>query len=325
MISRRGAWLTVKALISATLLGLLIWQLGTDALLRVVRESSGWLPVAAVLMLTLQTAVSAGKWFLLLRKQGVSIGYASLLKTYLIGNFINLFMPSMVGGDAYRAVRVSRHTQGVARALPSIIVDRVTGIAALLFVGATGLTMLLAPEHLLAAVAGQIVALFLAYALIVGPVGRFLQRLPPESLFGIPRVATMVVTALAPSVTLAVVIGLALVFQFNTVLINWVYALLIGVDVPLTTLLLIVPVVYLAEAVPISINGLGVREATYTAMFVQLGLPAEYGLLLGLTVSAMRYVAGVVGGLLLAADTFVPEKETAVQSTSATGDGGKSV
>lgn len=309
---RKNAWLMLKAVISASLLGLLIWQLGTDTLLRVLRDASWWLPASAVFMLTLQTALSAGKWFLLLRKQGVTIGYGSLLKTYLIGNFINLFMPSVVGGDAYRAVRVSRYTSGVARALPSIIVDRVTGIAALLFVGATGLTLLVSPESLLLAVGAQVVVLLALFALLIGPIGRLLQRLSPDALFGIPRVATMVVTALAPSVTLAAVIGLALVFQFNTVIINWVYSLLIGVDVPLTTLLLIVPVVYLAEAVPISINGLGVREATYTAMFMQLGLPAEYGLLLGLTVSAMRYVAGIVGGVLFAVDSFLPETRGAL-------------
>jgi uncharacterized protein (TIRG00374 family) len=308
----KNAWLMVKAVISASLLGLLIWQLGTDRLLTVMRDASWWLPVAAIVMLTLQTALSAAKWFLLLRKQGVTIGYGSLLKTYLIGNFINLFMPSVVGGDAYRAVRVSRYTSGVARALPSIIVDRVTGIAALLFVGATGLTLLVSPENLLLAVGAQVVVLLALFALLIGPIGRLLQRLSPDALFGIPRVATMVVTALAPSVTLAAVIGLALVFQFNTVIINWVYSLLIGVDVPLTTLLLIVPVVYLAEAVPISINGLGVREATYTAMFMQLGLPAEYGLLLGLTVSAMRYVAGIVGGVLFAVDSFLPETRGAL-------------
>jgi uncharacterized membrane protein YbhN (UPF0104 family) len=308
----KNAWLMVKAVISASLLGLLIWQLGTDTLLRVMRDASWWLPVAAIVMLTLQTALSAAKWFLLLREQGVVVGYPSLLKTYLIGNFINLFMPSVVGGDAYRAVRVSRYTRGVARALPSIIVDRVTGIAALLFVGATGLTLLVSPENLLLAIGAQLVVLLVFYALVVGPVGRLLQRLPPDAFFGIPRVAGMVVTALAPSATLAVVIGLALVFQFNTVIINWLYSLLIGVDVPLTTLLLIVPVVYLAEAVPISINGLGVREATYTAMFVQFGLPAEHGLLLGLTVSAMRYVAGIVGGVLFAVDSFQPEMKDAL-------------
>jgi uncharacterized membrane protein YbhN (UPF0104 family) len=306
----KRAWFLVKLVVSASLLALLISQLGTDSLLRVVREASWWLPLAAIVMLTVQTGLSAAKWFLLLRKQGVLIGYPSLLKTYLIGNFINLFMPSVVGGDAYRAVRISRYTSGIAKALPSIVVDRVTGIAALLFVGATGLTLLVAPDHLLLAIGAQVVVLLAIYALLIGPIGGFLQRVSPGAFFGIPRVATMVVTALAPSAALVGVIGLALVFQFNTVIINWVYSLLIGIDVPLTTLLLIVPIVYLAEAVPISINGLGVREATYTVMFTEFGLPPEYGLTLGLTVSAMRYVAGIVGGALLAVDTFVPADES---------------
>lgn len=306
----KRAWFVVKLVVSASLLVLLISQLGTDSLLRVVREASWWLPLAAIVMLTVQTGLSAAKWFLLLRQQGVVIGYLSLLKTYLIGNFINLFMPSVVGGDAYRAVRISRYTSGIAKALPSIIVDRVTGIAALLFVGATGLTLLVAPDYLLLAIGAQAVVLLAIYALLIGPIGRLLQRMSPGALFGIPRVATMVVTALAPSAALVGVVGLALVFQFNTVIINWVYSLLIGIDVPLTTLLLIVPIVYLAEAVPISINGLGVREATFTVMFAEFGLPPEYGLTLGLTVSAMRYVSGIVGGALLAVDTFVPADDS---------------
>lgn len=318
----KHTWMAVKVVVSASLLVLLISRLGTESLLRVVREASWWLPVAAIVMLTLQTALGAAKWFLLLRKQGVAIGYPSLLKIYLIGNFINLFMPSVVGGDAYRAVRISRYTSGVPKALPSIIVDRVTGIAALLFVGATGLTLLVAPGHFLLVVGAQAVALLAIYALIVGPGGRLIQRLSPGSFFGIPRVATMVVTALAPSAALAGVIALALVFQLNTVIINWVYSLLIGIDVPLSTLLLIVPIVYLAEAVPISINGLGVREATYAVMFTELGLPPEYGLTLGLTVSAMRYVAGVVGGVFLAADSFLPADGEAERRIPPAVDGG---
>jgi glycosyltransferase 2 family protein len=307
----RGAWPYVKFAVSAALLAFLLSRLGTEAMLRAVRDASPWLPVAAVLMLTLQTALSAGKWLLLLREQGVLVGYGSLLKTYLIGNFINLFMPSVVGGDAYRAVRLSHQTNGVLKALPSIIVDRLTGIVALLVVGVTGLTLFVAPHLALPVVVAQLVTLLIVYGLALGPVRRLCERLAPESFFGLARLAKLLVSALTPSVTLLCVVGLAFLFQVNTVLINWIYTQLIGLEVPLSALLLIVPIVYLAEAVPISINGLGVREATYAAMFLELGLPAEQGVLLGLTVSLMRYVAGTVGGVLLAADTLRSPQATA--------------
>lgn len=298
--------LAFKLVVSVGLLVLLFTRLGTDAAWRVVHTASWLLPVTAIALITLQTALSAAKWHLLLRNEGRYISFVSLLKTYLIANFLNLFMPGVIGGDAYRAVRTGRQTGGIAQALPSIVLDRVTGTLALFAVGLLGLTAFVAPQYLWLVTVAGVLLLVLGYALVRGPLRRLCERAKPGAWFGLPRLATGVVAALNPTAALLWVIVIALVFQFNTVLINWLYSALIGIDVPFSKLLLIVPIVYLAEAVPISIGGLGVREGTFTVMFVQLGLPAEQGLMLGLTVSMMRYVAGIVGGTMLALDTFRP-------------------
>ena len=298
--------LALKLVVSVGLLVLLFTRLGTDAAWHVVQSASMWLPVVAITLITLQTVLSAAKWYLLLRNEGRYIRFASLLKTYLIANFLNLFMPGVIGGDAYRAMRTRRQTGGIAQALPSIVLDRITGTLALFAVGLMGLTAFLAPQYLGLVAAAGVLALMLGYALVRGPLRRLCERAKPDAWFGLPRLAKGVVAALDPTAALLWVIVIALVFQFNTVLINWLYGVLIGIDVPFSKLLLIVPIVYLAEAVPISIGGLGVREGTFTVMFVQLGLPAEQGLMLGLTVSMMRYVAGIVGGTMLAIDTFRP-------------------
>jgi uncharacterized membrane protein YbhN (UPF0104 family) len=298
--------LVLKLLVSVGLLVLLFTRLGTDAAWHVLHTASWWLPVAAITLITLQTALSAAKWYLLLRNEGRFIGFVSLFKTYLIANFLNLFMPGVIGGDAYRALQTGRQAGGFAQALPSIVLDRVTGTLALFTVGSLGLTALVAPKYLWLVAAAEVLALVLGYALVRGPLRRLCERARPDAWFGLPRLTRGVVAALDPTAALLWVIVIALVFQFNTVLINWLYSALIGIDVPFSKLLLIVPIVYLAEAVPISIGGLGVREGTFAVMFAQLGLPAEQGLMLGLTVSMMRYVAGTVGGAMLAIDTLRP-------------------
>jgi uncharacterized membrane protein YbhN (UPF0104 family) len=298
--------LALKLLVSVSLLALLFARLGTDAARQVVESASWWLPLTAIVLITFQTVLSAAKWQLLLRNEGRYIGFLSLLKTYLIANFLNLFMPGVIGGDAYRAVRTGRQAGGIAGALPSIVLDRVTGTVALVTVGLMGLTAFVAPQYLAVVAIAEVLVLALGYVLVRGPLRRLFEHTGPDRWFGLSRLLQGVVAALRPSPALLLVIVIALVFQFNTVFINWLYSLLIGIDVPFSKLLLIVPIVYLAEAVPISIGGLGVREGTFTVMFVQLGLPAEQGLMLGLTVSMMRYVAGIVGGGMLALDTFRP-------------------
>jgi hypothetical protein len=99
--------------------------------------------------------------------------------------------------------------------------------------------------------------------------------------------------------SLAVVILLAFIFQLNIVFINKVYTLALGLDVPLSVLLVIIPLIYLTEILPISINGLGVRESAFGFFFVLIGYTVEDGLAVSLLVIGMRYLLGLLGGALL--------------------------
>ena len=62
---------------------------------------------------------------------------------------------------------------------------------------------------------------------------------------------------------------------------------------------MVIPLVYLIEALPISINGLGVREGAFVFFLNQAGFSSEQGLALGLLVISVRYVFAVsLGGSL---------------------------
>jgi hypothetical protein len=150
--------------------------------------------------------------------------------------------------------------------------------------------------------------LLLGYVLAVGPVAACLRRWKRGESSRIVRLVEQVVETLRPSWRILGIIGLSFVFQLNTVWISYIYSSAIGIDVGLDQLLMIIPVAYLLEMIPISINGIGVREGALTLLFGQLGLAPEHGLALGLTISVMRYVAGIIGGLLLGVEVFRPRK-----------------
>jgi glycosyltransferase 2 family protein len=100
---------------------------------------------------------------------------------------------------------------------------------------------------------------------------------------------------------LATVLLLAFAFQFNVVVINKVYTLALHIDIDFSLLVVIIPLIYLTEAFPISINGLGVRESAFAFFFVMNGLTAEEGIAVSLLIVAERYLLGIVGGSLLLA------------------------
>ena len=62
---------------------------------------------------------------------------------------------------------------------------------------------------------------------------------------------------------------------------------------------MIIPLITLTEALPISINGIGVRESAFAFFFVMYGHTVEQGLAVSLVIVAERYLLGLFGGSLL--------------------------
>ena len=53
-------------------------------------------------------------------------------------------------------------------------------------------------------------------------------------------------------------------------------------DVALADLAVVVPVSFVVQMLPVSVNGFGVREATFSFYFARLGLPIEAALVISL-------------------------------------------
>src|SRR5262249_60975896 len=84
-------------------------------------------------------------------------------------------------------------------------------------------------------------------------------------------------------------------------------------------LALIVPISFIVQMLPISMNGLGVREATFGFYFVRLGLPLESGMLVSFVGAAVIMLFSLSGGAvylsrLRAGATLTPTTGVAEQS-----------
>ena len=76
--------------------------------------------------------ISAIKWKIFLQHLGAVVRLSSLYRWYLIGYFVNLILPSYLGGDAVRSFEIGKSVgQGTAAA--ATILERYTGFTAMLF------------------------------------------------------------------------------------------------------------------------------------------------------------------------------------------------
>ena len=227
-----------------------------------------------------------------------------LFRTNLIGGFISLFLPTSFGGDVYRVVAARGVNQDLAKSTSSVVFDRLTGFFALVSICMVGYVVLpeqpYGPLVVIFYVLGVVGFLLLSSDMAIGVVGAF--KLTIVSKFA--KILRSFRNYRTHRRLLALVLLLAFVFQLNVVVVNKIYTLALGIEVSFVLLLVIIPLIYLTEALPISINGLGVRESAFAFFFVMNGLTVEEGIAVSLLIVAERYLLGILGGSLLLASVI---------------------
>ena len=305
---RLGRWL--KPAVTLALYGFVFYWIDAGSVARRLGAADAMPVVAGIAVYVAGQALSAWRWRLLLAPVRLGTSYARLLGFYFIGMFFNLFLPTIVGGDAVKAFLLARETGQPARATMSVFMERNTGLCALLLV-ALGAALIAPPVRL----AG--IPLTLLVCLLAAAYGALnLVLLSPRAYHAVDRVITAtpltrmrpraaaLYQALAPykasGSTVAIAIALSLVFQALVVAVVFLNARALSLVVPLSAVAVFVPLISLAGMVPVSVNGLGVREALYILFFGKLGVPAELAVSLALLYLAVTVAASLPGGLVYA-------------------------
>jgi len=243
------------------------------------------------------------RWNRLLTGQGIHAPTSYLATTFMIARFFSA-AGGLIGLSGFRLYDIARRTGKTARATASIGIELVIGnmamgIVALIsclfglrYVGPTGLLML-------CLLFGSLIAV--TFAILAKP--RFVRVLASR----LPRaVAARVQTAvdavcayegkgglLAQSVALGVLIHVC-----N----NMVYVLAakaLGVDLPISELFFVSTLQNIVSHLPITPNGVGLREMTAVGLYAAVGLPADQAVLIPIVGFSVDMAVSSIGGLLL--------------------------
>lgn len=270
----------------------------------------GYWVMALVLYLGAITA-NAVKWQILLRAQGADVPLRSLLSYTFVGVFFNNFLPANVGGDVMRGYGLRQHTEHLADAAVSVIVDRVVGLIAYMsaaVVAAIIVVNVMQDGHNLQAV--EYLA-FLALAVIAGGfavllsrrlralIGRIFQwrwLAPLAPVYG--RISDAFGAYRFRYGALALAFVVALVGLMLSNLVNWLLAESLGGGIPLLYICLFNPLIALVLLVPISIGGIGVNQNAYPFFFGLLGIPQHLSLAVSLLMQAIIILSSLPGGIL---------------------------
>ena len=290
-------WL--KAGISLGLLALVLKSANLRLLLAQVLAVRLELFLLALAGYLVSQVLSAYKWQMLARPLGFDQSLQAFTVYYFVGMYLNLFSPSTVLGDLVRGLLLARHGGGIGSALQSVFVDRVSGMAMLLWVSAVGF-LLFGPTVLPVALCYGTIA---AVGLMV--VGWWVLPYVVAWL-GSPRhrLHQFIELAFTPyraqgSAVLGRACGLAFGFHFFQLTLQVLLAHALGLSVPFWYLMLFIPLVHMLSALPLSFSGAGVREGGYVVFLALIGIGKNEAVAFGLLWTALVFGAGLVGGLVL--------------------------
>ncbi len=232
-----------------------------------------------------------------------------LFRFTLIGHYYSLILPGQLVGDAVKSFKMARG-HDLAIILSACIFDRLTGQAALLLLTFTALIIESASfgRWLLYAIVILLACLGLfaklpSMKMFNKLISFLLDRASPDSrshrlMLGVLRFGNVWTISSRSKSMLILSLLLGGIFQVVSVGVVWILALGMGLDISYAEWAVVVGVMSVVVLLPISIAGLGLREATLVGMLIGLGVPGEIGLAFSFVVLGMYVLGAIVGAIL---------------------------
>jgi uncharacterized membrane protein YbhN (UPF0104 family) len=309
------ARLLLKLGVTGAALSWAVSRTSFSAMTEAVRSLSLRAVLISVGLLLVNTGVGALRWRAVLGAyRGARVpGLGFLTHGYLVASFYNTFVPGNIGGDALRAHAARAAFEHPADSFATVAIERGLGLGALLVLGGVGVSFQSgAPAFMgLFLILGGAAAALLATASPWLSV-RVLKWLPERFRSKVP-----VLSIPAGRAALGLAFLWSIVSQYLGVLSSHVLVQDLVPRVTALDSLAVVPLALLSLYVPISVAGLGVREAAFVVLFGRLGVSAADATAASLAFMATLMTAAVIGGIVHAffplalSPKTKPEQETA--------------
>ena len=242
--------------------------------------------------------LSSYKWWLLARSGSIEAPWLLAVRAYFLGMVVNCFGLGTVGGDLARALVLGSKSKQNPTALASVFADRVHGITVLAAIGVVSMVFSgrqhIGSEYLML-LPVCIIAVVIAWyfgpgiALAVLPKGGALHKNMEQIAQVFPR----------DPATISYISLISLVFHLLQIGLHQVMAAGFGIQIPWPVLLVTIPVINILSSLPISWNGLGVRENGYLFFLAPLFLSREHAIAFGVMWLLAMAISSVIGALVL--------------------------
>jgi len=306
-----------KLVVSALLLTILFWRVDRPTVLRTVQALPLKVFLGCAALYILGYLISTLRWQRLLLAEGIRLPLWRLTLVYFEAAFFNLFLPTLIGGDIVRGYTIYRITQGHDASIPSILVDRLSGFAAL--VGIALIALGLASRRIRdPQVAVMILAVAVAFSVVIAVLLHDQMKERASGLLRIVRLTRFqaklqgMVEALqryrGHRRALGQAIALSVLLQALIIVTYYLIGAGLNLGVPIAYFFLYVPLITFVAMLPVSVAGLGVREGGAVYFFAKVGVDTATALTMSLIWFSLTLVVSGLGGLVFLLNTHAAKR-----------------
>jgi len=309
----------LRATLSILLLLLLVSRLNLGELASTLSGVSAGYLLLGIFTFIAASLLSIFKWQLILRALEMHAGFFYLVSLFYMGLFFSNFLPTNFGGDVFKIYRLSRNTGCPVESTSSVFLDRASSTFALLLIAVP--PALFELRTLGAAMTALVLSLFfflvIVIFLIATPgIAPRLGNLPllRRDFFGLRRYVREFYFSLHEfrheKKALMVMLAISLIYQAIQILAIYFLALSLGIQLSPLYYFIFIPVIQAVSMIPISLNGLGVREGTWVLLFSGAGVPAAAAFSMSILSLLVMTGTSVFGGILYLFDRNTPIPQT---------------
>jgi len=224
-----------------------------------------------------------------------------------VGIFFNSFLPSTIGGDFVRTIDLASFSKKPREVAATVLLDRLSGYIAVVLVASLAIlfgwkiihtrSVLLSMAVITAILIFILLALFNQFAyskinrllgsLSLGRVSRGLKNLHQE-IHVFKREKNTILGNLS----------LSLLIQAVNPIVFYILSLALGIKINILYFFIFLPIIGAVTLLPVSIGGLGLREATVIFFFAQAGVSKDISLAAALLSSFFLFIYAGLGGLI---------------------------
>jgi uncharacterized membrane protein YbhN (UPF0104 family) len=232
---------------------------------------------------------------LIAHRAAISLG--ELTRQYFVGAYFNNLLPTSIGGDAARIMMLGRCNLAKSEAAAYVLVERLLGAVALVLLALVGTFIFRVAGEIRLLVDGMAVSASVGIGLCLVGRHRLGAMVSADTVKG--RAVGAALTILVRPAALGLGFLLWIVFQLTSVALSYLMALALDITLSFSGCVALVPLVWLVTLLPVSIGGVGLRDAAFALLLGTAGIAKEESILISLGTYTALLFTGAVGGIIL--------------------------